>query len=254
MIRFGSYLGPNTSDPVRILAGYLSAELGVEVATDLDLAYDSRLDLITSGGVDLVWMCGLLTVDLIDSGRLDADIVAAPVFAGADGPTYRSVVLVGSSAPHLTLADLEGGRLVINEEGSWSGHHALRAHLPPTRSPFFGSVVESGSHLESVRMVVEGEADCAAVDDTVWRHLLGRKPGLVERLRVVEATPAWPAPPFSVGTGADRRLAPALVAVFGDGATAEALRRAGLDDIRPAADADYDPIRRAARASRALLW
>ena len=76
-----------------------------------------------------MWLCGLATIDLLESGRFDAEIVAAPVFPGKSGAVYRSVVVARRGIGAATFDDLEGTRLAINGSGSWSGYHALRAHL-----------------------------------------------------------------------------------------------------------------------------
>ncbi len=220
-----TYLGSNTLP----IAGELAATLGMDlISTDV-------LEPIERGAGDLYWMCGLLTVELLDSGRLDAEIVAAPVFRGQSGPVYHSVVIATSPAADVT--DLPGRRLVINEVGSWSGNHALRVHLAD--SPIsFGSVLESGAHTRSIDMLLAGEAEVAAIDHTIWEHRLATDPA-VHSLVVVDRTRDWPAPPFSMS----RRLA-----------DTDALRRAltaaapaGLDRIVEATSTDYDPIRVAMR-------
>ncbi len=218
-----TYLGDN----VLPIATGLAEEL------DMELISGDTLATIQRQRADIYWMCGLLTVELIDSGRLAADIVAAPVFSGQPGPLYHSVIIAASPA----AADLSGRRLVINEVGSWSGNHALRVHrlVSPVS---FASVVESGTHARSIDMLLAGEADVAAIDHTIWEHRLATDP-LAHSLFVVGRTRDWPAPPFSVS----RRL------VETD-AVRQALVRAvpaGLERIVEAASTDYDPIRAAMR-------
>lgn len=218
-----TYLGDNVLP--------IAAELAEEL--DMELLSADTFEAIERQHADLYWMCGLLTVELIDSGRLPADIVAAPVFAGQPGPVYHSVIIVAPPA----AADLSGRRLVINEAGSWSGNHALRVHLQG--SPVsFASVVESGTHARSIDMLLAGEADVAAIDHTIWEHRLATDPA-AHSLFVVDRTQDWPAPPFS----ASRRLDDV-------DAVRHALVRTvpgGLERIVEAVSTDYDPIRAAMR-------
>ena len=220
-----TYLGPNTLP----IAGEVADALG------MDLISADTLGPIERGVGDLYWMCGLLTVELIDSGRLDADIVAAPVFPGQSGPAYHSVVI--AAAPAGAVSDLSGRRLAINELGSWSGNHALRVHLAGS-SVSFASVTESGAHARSIDMLLAGDADVAAIDHTIWEHRLATDPA-AHSLFEIDRTRDWPAPPFSVSRRID---------------DVAAVRRtlirtvpAGLERIVEARSTDYDPIRAAIR-------
>ena len=99
------------------------------------------------------------------------DIVAAPVFPGQHGPVYHSVLVASAVERHrATLEDLPGSVLAVNEPGSWSGHHALRAMLVErgVREPVFRHVVVTGSHAASIRALLTGAASVAAIDHTVW--------------------------------------------------------------------------------------
>jgi ABC-type phosphate/phosphonate transport system substrate-binding protein len=244
-----TYLGDNTTPTGVALAAALTDRLGTPVAFDPGASGAARLEAIDSGTADIVWMCGYATVDGIDSGRLLLDIVAAPVFPGHTAATYGSVIVARRELGARSLDDLAGARLAVNEWGSWSGYQALRIHLAETgrRDAFFGSVARTGSHRASLDALIAGEADTAAIDDTVWAYwtALDRR---LETLDVVDRTRAWPAPPFSLS----QALAPAVR----DALTA-ALPRVvpdGLDAIRPAVSADYDPIRRGAALAAEVGW
>ena len=248
-VAFIAFLGDNTIPIARDLAVRLRLETGLNVEYDPDLPWPERLAAIQNGGADLLWMCSLPMLNALDAGSLDAEIVAAPVFPGHDGPTYRSVIIARQQSGFATLAHLRGRRLAINERMSWSGHHALRVHLASAgeRQAFFGEIVKTGSHAASIDAVLAGAADVAAIDDTIWEHrLLGD-----DRLRdlvAVDRTRAWPAPPFALsralGSGIRHVLAQALT-----GTTPS-----GLDAIISATTADYDPIRRGMAISSGVRW
>lgn len=188
-------LGPNIEEAAIDLAAGLTS-LGVEARFDPSLSWSERLELIVSGAADLVWLCGKLAVDLTSSGRMDAVPVAAPVFDRGAGPFYHSVVV--ASRPSDGLAGLCDQSVVwaVNEPVSWSGHHALLVECRRRGLTQPSNIVLSGSHLESIRMVASGEADAAAIDETVWRStdMVG--------LFVVDATRSWPSPPLCAAPGA----------------------------------------------------
>ena len=163
---FLSFLGPNTVPIVRELGDRLTVEIGIDLAGELAPTWRDFIGAIDTGTARVVWLCGLATIELLESGRFDAEIVAAPVFPGESGAVYRSVVVARRGIGAATLDDLEGTRLAINGTGSWSGYHALRAHLAEAGrfDPFFGSVTETGSHGASIDCLLAAEADCAAID------------------------------------------------------------------------------------------
>ncbi len=174
----------------------------------------------------------------------------------ADG-LYRSVIVArvgegGSEGPEALLAR-RGGRVALNEWGSFSGHIALRAHLAGltgdatggAAEPFFGAALVSGGHRESARMVARGEADTAALDAVAWALLRRHEPDTGDRLAVLDRTAPAPALPF-ITAPRFAALAPRLVRALdgaGQGASEPGLPRG----VAPAEDADYDPIRAAAR-------
>lgn len=243
------YLGSALVPVVNRLAVTMGERLGIPVdfdprATDADRR--AALDRPTAG---IVWLCGLETILRQDDGRLDASIVGAPVFRGRTTPVYDSVVVVAGRWATSALRDLAGATLAINQPDSWSGHHALRAHLLSIgiRQPMFGRFLVTGSHEASIDALLDGRADCAAIDETVWDARVARDPRTAT-LRMIDRTAPWPAPPFSLVAGLEDGLA---------AATREVLLTApvhGLESIAPASDADYAVFRVGLAASRSLAW
>ena len=246
---FISYLGPNTVAIARQLGDRLSNELGIDLTWAAPSSPADLQTAIATGQTYLFWMCGLLTVRLIDSGRLDAEIVAAPVFPGEPGPVYHSVVVARREDGRTTIDDLAGSTLAVNDRGSWSGYHALRAHFAEGGhvEAHFGSVVETGSHVASIDRILAGGADCAAIDCSVWSDLAAHDDRLRE-LRIVARTGDRPAPPFSVSRSLGRDVRRAIVV----GLTRST--PAGLDAIVAATGTDYDPIRRGMALAERVAW
>jgi phosphate/phosphite/phosphonate ABC transporter binding protein len=244
-----TYLGDNTTPTAMDLAATLTQRLGTPVTFDKDASPTANQAAIGAGAAHIVWMCGFATVEGLDAGRLALDIVAAPVFPDHDGPTYRSVIITRRDAGATSVDDLEGSRLAINERSSWSGYHALRIHLAQRGrcETFFGSIAETGGHGASIEAVLMGAADAAAIDDTIWGQVVGMDPRLAS-LTVIDRTQAWPAPPFSLSRSLDPATRDALAAAL------PTLSPRGLDGIRPATSADYDPIRRGMELAKGVAW
>jgi ABC-type phosphate/phosphonate transport system substrate-binding protein len=246
---FVSYLGANTVPIAREISARLSHDLGSELDHVAPDSWTDVTDAIDTGSGWLFWMCGLATVELTDAGRLDAEIVAAPVFRGEPGPVYRSIVVTRSESEARSIDDLAGACLAVNGTSSWSGYHALRAHFAEAGKfgAFFGSVVPTGSHLASIDRLLAGEVDCAAIDSSVWADR-SEQDARFGSLRVLTTTRDWPAPPFALSRKIDVMRREAIVASL--------TRRppGGLEAIVPATTKAYDTIRDAMTLAARVAW
>ena len=147
--------------------------------------FDIEVDQTDSlGEPDLLFACGLLTVQMIDADA-PYSIVAAPIFPGETEPVYRSVIIARSSSTDEVMA--------VNEYGSWSGWHGYLADGRPSPR----DVVLTGAHVDSVAAVVAGDADFAAIDSSIWNDLVARDE-VGEEIVVVGETRDYPAPPLSL--------------------------------------------------------
>ena len=195
MLHATTLLGDNTVPILHGLVSSLQAE-GLEVSFDKELPADEREAAARSGQMDVVFACGLLTVQMQRDGA-PLQVVGAPLFPGEREPVYRSVVVVREGSDLRSVDDAMAGRLAVNEYGSWSGWRAWELHAAehghdaeehPTH-------VLSGGHVHSMGLVRSGVADVAAIDSSIWNAAHDdERAGLV----VIDETRDWPAPPLSV--------------------------------------------------------
>lgn len=248
-LAFTFYLGPALVRVAEGIAATIGERLGMPVDFDPEATDAERRAALDRPPAGILWLCGLDTVLRQDDGRLDASIVAAPVFPGRTGPVYDSVIVASERWTGSGVGALAGATLAINEPESWSGHHALRAHLVSLGlpRPNFGRIIVSGSHEASIDALLDGAADCAAIDDTVWTARVARDPR-TGALRVIDRTEPWPAPPLSLVGGLDPLLAAATEHALLD------VTVPGLEAIAPASNADYAVFRDGLAASRSLSW
>jgi ABC-type phosphate/phosphonate transport system substrate-binding protein len=131
--------------------------------------------------------------------------VATPRFdaPGCEGSLYSSHIVVPASSVVQTLQDLRGLRCAINGYASHSGCNALRSTFArlATEGRFFSSVVASGGHALSLKMLAEGQADVAAVDCVVYALLARHRPQAVENLRIIGRTVSVPVGPYIASAG-----------------------------------------------------
>lgn len=128
-------------------------------------------------------------------------VVAAPRHhvPGCEDGEYFSVVVVAEPSAARALSDLRGARLAINDDASHSGKNALGALVAPLATddaPFFGAVVVTGGHVESLAAIARGDADVAAIDCITHALLARHRPAAVAGTRIVAVTAHAPAPPY----------------------------------------------------------
>ncbi len=260
-LAISSCMAPNMDFLTRALAGYLSARSGLAVEARLDLPWRERERLLDAGEIDLCWICGLPYVWKADQNPPRVRLLAAPVMAGAryaNLPVYFSDVVVRRDSPFHRLEDLRGASWAYNEPGSHSGYNVVRAALAARGeiAGFFGRVVASGAHQNSLKLILRGEVDASAIDSTVLERELLNGPSLGPQIRVIDTFGPSPIPPWvaPMGLPIERYalLQSGLLGMEGDPQGREILAQAGLARFTAVADQDYDPIREMERRARGV--
>ena len=167
---------------------------------------------------------------LMNAFKGEMKVIATPVYdaPGCEGSDYCSHIIVRADDPARDLSDLRGRTAAITHTASQSGYSALRAtvaHLAD-RGRFFGKVVESGGHPNSLALVAAGEVDVCATDSVTHALLARHRPEALDGLRVLARSPAAPGLPYVTRAEADddrlARLRGALFAALEDPGLASA--------------------------------
>lgn len=243
------------------LAGYLTERLGQRVEFLSEVSWREREAKLDQGQAHVGWICGLPYVWRADRPESGLELLAAPVVRGAaygGRPVYFSDVLVRSDRPVERLEDLAGRVWAYNEPGSHSGYSVMKARLAELNwgGRFFREAVMSGSHQQSLRMLLDGRADVSAIDTIVMEIELENHPELRGAFRAVERLGPSPIPPLVVrrelSADLKRALKQSVLSMHEDPAGAAVLARGPVDRYVEVRDEDYDPIRRAFRAGESV--
>ena len=147
----------------------LRQELGMPVEIVPMPSYESVIDAIVSGGVDVAWMG---PASYLMAHQRDPDVepfASLAIDKGHFTPAghhYQALLLARSDGP-TDISALRGTRVALSDPASTSGSVVPNAQFSETvglpLSRFFSSVVYSGSHDKSLDALLERRVDAAFV-------------------------------------------------------------------------------------------
>lgn len=262
MLRFTSCQAEIAESFCRALSSFIGKRLGVSAEFVGDIPWQERERLLDAGEIDVCWICGLPYVKkIITDGAIK--LLAAPVMAHpryADLPIYYSDVVVHAESRLRSFRDLRGAVWAYNEPNSHSGHNLVRYHLAARgiRDRYFGRVVESGSHQDSLQMLLSRTIDATAIDSTVLEMAFAREPWMIEKVRTVTVLGPSPAPPWVVHCSVPYETQEALrrefLSVHLRQEGQRILEPAGISRFASVSDKSYDPIRQMDRIAATVEW
>lgn len=245
----------------RGLAGYLAQRTAVTIEPVESVPWQEREQMLDRGEAQIGFICGLPYVRKVDRPNPSLELLAAPVMQGdryQGRPIYYSDVVVHRDSSFRCFADLRGAAWAYNEPGSQSGYNLVRSHLARlgAAAGYFGRIVEAGAHQVSLRLIIEGAVDAAAIDSAVLELELKLHPELKSHLRVIQTLGPSAVPPAVVSrrvpAALRRRLREALLSMHESMEGRRLLDEALMERYVEIADADYNGIRRMAREAESV--
>ncbi len=247
-LRFGTYLAPNVLPVYELVAEEVGRRLGIDTELVVETSYES----CERDENEVCFVCSLPYVTYERRGLELAVPVAAPVLEGeryGGRPIYFSDVIVHRDSPFGSFLDLRGRSWAYNEPLSHSGYGITRFHLVQLGETggFFGEVIETGFHEESIRRVARGDVDASAIDSQVLALALREDPDLAARLRIVEALGPSTIQPVAVSRRVPETLREqireVLVTMADNDAVRAGLLRGLVARFVPVDASSYDDIR-----------
>lgn len=262
-LRFTSIQSPNADYICRAITRYAAAELGVPAEFVDDISWQQREQRLDEGRIQVGWICGLPYVWKAAQDKPPVQLLAAPVMQHPryqKRPIYFSDVVVRADCRYLAFGDLRGACWAYNEPHSHSGYNVTRYHLATlgATAGYFGQVVEAGSHLRALSMVLDGRVDASAIDSTVLELELQSHPELQGQIRIVETLGPSPIPPWVVSSSVSPHLREAIRQVFlqmhRHPRGQRILSDGQMERFVKVEDSDYDAIREMARLAKEVVW
>jgi phosphonate transport system substrate-binding protein len=247
-LRVATFLAPNMFPVYEFVARHLGERLGCGA----ELFVGGDYEQLVNGDADVGFICGLPYVNLRRGPGLSVELLGAPVLRGeryAGQPIYFSDVIVRHDSPYDSFDDLRGCTWAYNEPSSQSGFGITRYHLLclGETAGFFGRVIESGWHEESIRLVVNGDVDASAIDSQVLAVALRERPELAQRLRIIGTLGPSTIQPVVVSESLSEAekgaLRDALLTLHQHPLARAILNHGYIERFVGVSDADYDDIR-----------
>ena len=263
MLRFSSCQAPIAESFCKALTEFVGDKLSIPSEFVGDIPWQERERLLDRGDIHVCWICGLPYVRKNNNEKKTIELLAAPVMSHpryGGRPIYYSDVVVRADSSFRSFEDLRGKTWACNEPGSHSGYNLTRYHLAKEGlgAHYFGRVVESGSHQNSLRMLLEHAIDATAIDSTVLEMALAKNRSTVERIRTITVLGPSPAPPWvvhaSVSSDVRQALRQAFLFMDKDPRGQRILQDAGMLRFAPVSDCEYDPIREMERIAASVEW
>lgn len=254
-LTFASFLGCNAFSFYSELVSEIGKAIGLPVQM-IDIAKitanvnprPSDLSSIEKYNVDFAFTCGISYVTYFPN----LIPLVAPVKVEEryqDKPIYFSDIIVKANSPYHTIEDLESSKFVINEKISLSGSLMPQYHFlnKGGLQKYFGQVLESSSHANSIEYVLDGKADAAGIDSVVLDMEFNQRPERKEKLRIIESTAPCTMPPFVAATWVPRKtqqlMTRALSRIHNSEKVQSLLKENGFSRFATVTDKDYESVR-----------
>lgn len=211
MLKLTTCLAENSVPLCRHLASFMQTHLDMPVQFIEDISWDERAQQLSVGAIQMGWICGLLFAHLRTEDNAPLHVVAAPIMQGSDyahRPVYFSRLVVREESAFSTFSHLRGCRLGFNDPGSFSGYAIVRHYLTQLgeTDAYFGAWVETGSHANSLQMLLNGRIEATALDSTLLDYWLEKKPNLAHKIRLITTLGPNHSPPMVISAQVPAQL------------------------------------------------
>lgn len=234
-------------DKIQLLEDYLNQELNQPVKIKLTKDYETGVNLLVTGQVEVAYL-GPLAYVKAKQRNSDLEPIVAHIEKTTGRPWYTSVIVVNRQAGINTPADIKGKRFSFVSPSSASGFLfpiAEFKRLGITPNQDFSQVQYSGGHDKNIMALAEGKVDAIAVDKSVYIEAVQQNKLPENQYKMIWESDPIPNSPFVISstlplelkTRFQRALINApegLVSVGGTTAT-------GYTVVQ---DEDYEPIRK----------
>jgi phosphonate transport system substrate-binding protein len=178
----------------RQILEYIGARLDKDTELIQRKTYGEVNELLGQGECDLAFICS--GPYATGKEKYDLELLAVPQVRGS--PFYHSYLIVNKDSPFLRLEDLRGRIFAFTDPDSNTGKLVPTYWLMQVKErpeTFFGEIVYTYSHDNSILAVSRGLVDGAAVHGLIWEYYHRKHPALTASTRIIKKSEPFGAPP-----------------------------------------------------------
>lgn len=226
------------------LVSFLKKETELDYQLVIPASYHDLLEAFIAEEIDIAYF-GAVT--FLTARQANG---AEPLVSRDVDNRFTSVILVAAKSNAKNLEDLKGASFSFGSRLSTSGHLMPRYFFNDmniTPEEFFGRVMYSGSHDETVKWVKNGKTDAGAVNAVIVKRMLENG-----RLKRDEIKILWESTPYQDYIWAIQKNIPAgtkstirdafLSLTIGDPKQKEILAEIGANYFLPARMSDFNKL------------
>ncbi|MDD3472735.1 MAG: phosphate/phosphite/phosphonate ABC transporter substrate-binding protein [Syntrophaceae bacterium] len=251
----GAMVSPKeTLSSYQELVNYLGNTLGRKINIIQRKTYQEINDMLATGEVSMAFVCSGPYVTGKEKHTLE--LLVAPEVNGSH--FYRSYIIVNRDGPEKTLSDLRGKTFAFTDPDSNTGRlspTSMLHDMGETPETFFGSVIYTYSHDNSIIAVSKGLVSGASVDSLIWDYYSRINPEITSATRIIAKSEEYGIPPFVVSPAMDERtrkmVKNTLLEMHSDPEGSAILEKLMIDRFVEPQDSWYDSIRRITRRNQA---
>jgi len=230
------------------LVQYIERKIGRKVEVVQRHSYAEINYLLSLNLVDVALICS--SSYILAGESTDLDLLAVPKIDGTYD--YQSYIIVRNDSDLKEFKDLRDKRFAYSDPMSTTGFYYPTFRLGQLDSnpeQFLSSFFFSYSHDNSIHAVINGMADAAAVDSTVFNKVLRSNPEIIEKVRVIEKSPEFVNSPIVARAALDQDVKDKLVNLFitveQDEEAKRVFKKYGIDGYRQETQpaVSYEPVR-----------
>lgn len=246
-VAVGSMISPEiTREYYQGLMEVVAARVGRRAVFSQRRTYAEVNEMVETHEVDIAFVCsGPYTVG---HERFGMELLVIPVVDGQR--VYQSYILARRGSGIESFGDLRGKRFAFTDRQSNTGCLVptyMLGKQGETPESYFGDILFTHSHDNSIKAVADGLADGAAVHSLIFKFMDTIDPSDTSRTKIVGTSPPHGIPPVVVHPDLDgelkRRLKTVLLSIHEDEEALPLLRQIQIDSFAEGDDSMYDSVR-----------
>jgi phosphonate transport system substrate-binding protein len=246
---FGTFLAPALYKTCLYITEHVERSVGIPTF----LLPGEELDDFADGALDAGFISGLAYVHMTNQQPSPVEPIAAPVLQGIHDqhtPYALSDIVVRKDSGLSTVEDLRGCAwatcIPVQHEKISQAEYSLMYEAFFEQMPFKNRKV-TRSHAQSLRLVLDGRVDAAAIDSHLLDIVFDQSPKMATQLRIVGTFSASTMPPVVVSSRVDplltQRIQAACLDIHQNPFFAHRLQEGSIERFLPVTDEHYQDVR-----------